>query len=130
MTKGLTTKQIAWAGHYALLNNASAAAVKAGYSDNRGKCAQLGQRNLHNERVMTYVQYLRKQMIQQYTSTRQYCTMILKDIIAQQKSKDPNISITAIKQLIDLGGFNRVQNSILNSMSQITVTVKPKQKAQ
>lgn len=118
----ITTKQKAWAEHYAVLNNAEGAARYV-YKDARLATKQ-GLRNLHNQNVIIYVDYLRSQMLQQYKSTKQYCTSILKDIIQNNKKSSPSVAITAIDRLISLGGFNQTQSNILNG--QISINIIPK----
>lgn len=123
LSTNLTRKQIAWCQHFAVLNNSSAAA-RVVYDEVPSKIQRQALRNLHNPDCMLYVQYLRKQMVDEYKATKQYCTKILKQIINDTVKNSPTVAINAVDRLISLGGFDQKATSILNG--QISINIVPK----
>lgn len=76
----LTAKERMWAQFYAISNNAMQASRKAGYADKTKGIFVATKKNLANSQIMQYVQFLRRDMIQQYQFTTQYCIKSLKQL--------------------------------------------------
>lgn len=94
----LTPKQKLFAQFYAISNNASDAASKAGYVDKSN-----GVKMLRKPHVSQYVAQLRKQMIEQYIVHYQFCVMQYKQLLLIAKqNKDYQLAMDILQKISKL----------------------------
>ena len=92
----LTAKQRSFCQFYAISNNATQSAKKAGYID----MSVIQKKLFKNPLVLELIQQLRKQMIQDYIVQTQYCVMQYKKLIDMAIQSNDYMGASTIVQKI------------------------------
>lgn len=114
--EALTKKERMFCEYYAISNNASESARKAGYCD--GSVVQ--KKLMKNHAILQLLELLRKQMVQQYILQTEYCVMQYKQCInAAKEAGDYNGCANIIQKLSKLK--QPIQGSSITG--QVTIKV-------